>query len=225
MRAWNRRSRAGWSGNSAARGGRMAKATKTAGKYAPQARMNWAYAVPGLSLADRGMLLALIKYANGKTGECWPSIKTMCETMGVTRPTVLRHLRHLEDRKVISKVAQDGKPHTYQLHIKPLSEPLPLKKTIGLTKMNEGGNKNDRQGVTKMNEGGKGSVTLTFQNRKRTEKEQGSESVSQIIGGNGKMDGFAMPPAEHEQTPEEEADRKRLLAEQKEVLRKRGDLT
>jgi DNA-binding MarR family transcriptional regulator len=57
---------------------------------------------PGLSLRAKGLYALLCTYAN-KNRECYPSITTLSEISGVTRRTIERTLKELEDKHYVTR--------------------------------------------------------------------------------------------------------------------------
>jgi DNA-binding transcriptional ArsR family regulator len=47
--------------------------------------------------------IVLCRYADNKTGECYPSYNKIAENMGVSRPTVIKYIKQLEDDGIITK--------------------------------------------------------------------------------------------------------------------------
>ena len=57
----------------------------------------------------------------GSKGECWPSIPTMSEQLGIAKATVQSRLKELEERGFIeienkSGLSKNGKPRTFNNH-------------------------------------------------------------------------------------------------------------
>ena len=48
-----------------------------------------------LKTGDIAVLAALAKFADNDSKLCWPSITTLCETTGISRPTVTDALKRL----------------------------------------------------------------------------------------------------------------------------------
>lgn len=63
----------------------------------------WAREVKGIKLPTRGILQILAEHHNHKTGQCNPSIETLCEEAELKRRAVLGHLRTLEDAGLIRR--------------------------------------------------------------------------------------------------------------------------
>lgn len=64
--------------------------------------MAWATKIK-LPTYEKFLLIVLANYADD-AGKCWPSIETLCNDTGLSRPTVKRTLRKLADRSLIKKV-------------------------------------------------------------------------------------------------------------------------
>ena len=66
-------------------------------------------------------LYAYLVCRAGARGECWPSIPTMSEQLGMSKTTVQKKLKELEDRGFIeienkSGLSKNGKPRTFNNH-------------------------------------------------------------------------------------------------------------
>ena len=57
----------------------------------------------------------LCYYANYKAQDCFPSITTLAWHCGVSRRTIMRAIKHLEQLKAISIERKKGKPNIYKL--------------------------------------------------------------------------------------------------------------
>ncbi len=57
-----------------------------------------------LKTGDIAVLGALAKFADNDSKECWPSVQTLCETTGVSKPTVTRALERLTQVGIIETV-------------------------------------------------------------------------------------------------------------------------
>ncbi|MDD5736665.1 MAG: helix-turn-helix domain-containing protein [Candidatus Omnitrophica bacterium] len=57
----------------------------------------------------------LCYYANFKAQDCFPSITTLAWHCGVSRRTIMRAIKQLEQLKVISIERKKGKPNIYKL--------------------------------------------------------------------------------------------------------------
>ena len=49
---------------------------------------------------------AIARHADNDTGECWPSLSTLCEMTGWTRPTVKRAIKRLVDGGALAVVTR-----------------------------------------------------------------------------------------------------------------------
>ena len=88
--------------------------------------IGWAFAQAGLAHGPKFVLVALADIANDE-GWAWPGTKKIGEKVGMARTTVSRHLRHLEELKVISIEARTGSggrqtTNGYQLWMTPPSQ-------------------------------------------------------------------------------------------------------
>lgn len=55
-----------------------------------------------------GLYVALARYANDKTGQCWPSLVRLSRQLGITHLTARRHLQRLVDRGLIVVESRPG---------------------------------------------------------------------------------------------------------------------
>ena len=53
---------------------------------------------------DITILGALAKFADNESKECWPSVQTLCETTGISRPTVISALQRLTQAGLIQTI-------------------------------------------------------------------------------------------------------------------------
>ena len=53
---------------------------------------------------DIAVLVAIAKFADNDSKECWPSVQTLCETTGISRPTVISALDRLTQAGLIQTV-------------------------------------------------------------------------------------------------------------------------
>ncbi len=67
---------------------------------------------------DIAVLVAIAKFADNDSKECWPSVQTLCETTGISRPTVISALDRLTQAGLIETVSlsNHGKSVTTCLH-------------------------------------------------------------------------------------------------------------
>jgi DNA-binding GntR family transcriptional regulator len=78
--------------------------------------MAWATKVK-LPTYEKFVLIMLSNYAD-EDGKCWPSIETLCNETGLSRPTVKRVLRKLVERKILTKVKRiKGQLQTSNLYL------------------------------------------------------------------------------------------------------------
>lgn len=66
--------------------------------------MAWAIKIK-LPTHEKFVLVLLSNYAD-EHGICWPSIETLCEQTGLSRPAVKRALRKLVERGIVTKAKQ-----------------------------------------------------------------------------------------------------------------------
>ena len=57
-----------------------------------------------LRTGDIAVLVALAKFADNDSKVCWPSVQTLCETTGVSKPTVTSALERLTQAGLIETV-------------------------------------------------------------------------------------------------------------------------
>ena len=78
-----------------------------------------------------GIYLAIKRHLNQKTGDCFPSYKTIAKKSGIDRSTVIRYVKKLRELNLISpewRFKEDGS-HTsnqYNFHKGGSIEPLPV---------------------------------------------------------------------------------------------------
>jgi hypothetical protein len=70
--------------------------------------MAWAVGIK-LPAQEKITLVMLSNYAN-EEGRCWPSIDTLCVDTGLSRATVKRALKRLEERKLLIKAKRSKGP-------------------------------------------------------------------------------------------------------------------
>lgn len=120
---------------------------------------------PG-TIVTRAVLCGIAKHANRKTGECWPSVKTLAKNLGSNRQTVADHIAVAVEAGWLQKVERDGKSHVFLLTFpdeganKPSTAPA---KEIG-TPGTEGCQGDWRGVPTKLAGGAKEIGTNTFKN-------------------------------------------------------------
>jgi hypothetical protein len=87
-------------------------------------------AVKGMTLSAKAVLIYL-KDKQGDNGNCWPSLTTICEGCGVSRPTVVRALKELQELGKVDIKRPDkpaiGKTSHYSVDLTG-KEPLLVKK-------------------------------------------------------------------------------------------------
>ncbi len=57
-----------------------------------------------LKTGDIAVFAALAKFADNHSKECWPSVQKICETIGISRPTVISALERLTQAGLIETV-------------------------------------------------------------------------------------------------------------------------
>jgi AraC-like DNA-binding protein len=78
--------------------------------------MAWATKIK-LPTHEKFVLIMLSNYAD-EHGKCWPSIETLCNETGMSRPTVKRALRKLVERKLLIKAKRvKGHLQTSNLYV------------------------------------------------------------------------------------------------------------
>jgi DNA-binding transcriptional ArsR family regulator len=73
----------------------------------------------------------LCYYANYKAQDCFPSVTTLAYHCGVSRRTIMRAIKQLEELKAVSIERKKGKPNIYKLlnMTRPKSYPQPSSDT------------------------------------------------------------------------------------------------
>lgn len=69
---------------------------------------------PG-TIVTRAVLCGIAKHADKKTGECWPSVKTLAANLNSNRQTVADHIAIAVEAGWLEKVERDGKSHVFRL--------------------------------------------------------------------------------------------------------------
>lgn len=59
-----------------------------------------------VSSSSRTVYRALLHYANRETWSCFPSIKTIAKDTGMSRSTIMRCLKELEQEELILRVSR-----------------------------------------------------------------------------------------------------------------------
>ena len=77
----------------------------------------WAWQQTGIPPLEKLVLLALAERHNKDTGKCYPSMTLMAEDTGMSRRSVMRAIRGLEERGLITCDRTYGKSTFYHLHI------------------------------------------------------------------------------------------------------------
>ena len=78
-----------------------------------------------------GIYVAIKRHLNQKTGECFPSYKTIARKLGIDRGTVIRYVKKLKALNLLSaqlRFKEDGSPTSNQYNFDKgsRSEPLPV---------------------------------------------------------------------------------------------------
>ena len=82
--------------------------------YPAHIRLQWAYTFPGLTLAERGLLMAFVQHASAQDCTCYQGIDTMAADMGVNRTTIIRGIDRLIEKGALSK-GKRGRSNLYTL--------------------------------------------------------------------------------------------------------------
>jgi hypothetical protein len=61
-----------------------------------------------IGLEGLGLYAALARYANNKTGQCWPSFATLATAFGCTPKTIASHLHRLEEFQLVRIAMRPG---------------------------------------------------------------------------------------------------------------------
>jgi hypothetical protein len=73
----------------------------------------------------------LLSYADFNTGRCFPGIQTICDLSGLSRPTVVKSIKELEDWGLVQVTRRLGSHNVYQLQYWWGSEATSIKKLTG----------------------------------------------------------------------------------------------
>jgi DNA-binding transcriptional regulator GbsR (MarR family) len=73
----------------------------------------------------------LLSYADFNTGRCFPGIQTICDLSGLSRQTVAKSIKELEDWGLVQVTRRQGSHNVYQLQYWWGSEETTLKKLTG----------------------------------------------------------------------------------------------
>lgn len=68
----------------------------------------------GLTTPEKAVLSELHEHAGG-TGECWPSVATICDGTGYSDRTIHKAIRQLEAKGLIAIQTRKAKSHLYQI--------------------------------------------------------------------------------------------------------------
>jgi len=94
--------------------------------------MTWAIELEGLTPTENHVLLLLANRHNKDSGLCYPSIPRLCNESGMHRATVIRAIKRLENRGVLTIEKTFGKANHYRLHTSitelPVAESYPSHK-------------------------------------------------------------------------------------------------
>ena len=71
--------------------------------------MSWAASLTGLRPTTKLVLMMLADYRNFDTGQCNPSQESLALRSGISKSSVSNHLRSLEHKGLIKRVAQFAK--------------------------------------------------------------------------------------------------------------------
>ncbi len=108
---------------------------------------NWVIRSDKLHGTEKWVYITLLNRANAK-GECWPSLSTLQKEVGVSKNTVLKTLRSLENKGLILRLRRrgDGKEYSSNLYR--------INAWEGCSEIELGGS-NENQGVVQeLNKGG-----------------------------------------------------------------------
>ena len=73
------------------------------------------------------------RYFNQKTGDCYPSYKTIAKKSGIDRSTVIRYVKKLKDFKLIDpewRFKEDGSHTSNQYNFQATENPVPSKRIV-----------------------------------------------------------------------------------------------
>lgn len=94
--------------------------------------MTWAIEMGGLTQTENHVLLLLANRHNKDSGLCYPSIPRICAESGMGRSTVIRAIKRLEGKGLLTIEKTFGKSNHYRLHTSiteiPVSERHPYQK-------------------------------------------------------------------------------------------------
>lgn len=71
----------------------------------------------GAVLGSGGLLvyMVLCRHRHNRTKRCYPSLSRICKLTGLSKPTVIKHIRVLESEKLILVERKPNKPNFYTL--------------------------------------------------------------------------------------------------------------
>ncbi len=77
-----------------------------------------------LSIHSKAVYALLVSYA-GQKNSCYPGFDTMAEKLDISRPTVIKAIKGLEDKELVRVERENGKGNTYYpTYIKDGEEPI-----------------------------------------------------------------------------------------------------
>lgn len=71
--------------------------------------------IPEINGSDLLVYMVLARFANNETQTCFPSYQKICDFGHITRPTVAKSIKHLEDLGLITVRRVVKRPNTYTL--------------------------------------------------------------------------------------------------------------
>lgn len=100
--------------------------------------LNWAVKIPGLSMAEKVVLLVLANRVRDHSHECdWMTLEMIGDEASVSRPTLMRSLSSLSSAGLIYRGSESGKRTTYRLNVgvEPVSHRDPYHSETGITQI------------------------------------------------------------------------------------------
>jgi predicted transcriptional regulator len=76
---------------------------------------NWVIRSNRLQGTEKWVYIALLNRANAQ-GQCFPSIETLCNDVNVSRNTIIRTIKSLEAKGLVSKQRRRDENNLYQIH-------------------------------------------------------------------------------------------------------------
>lgn len=73
---------------------------------------------PGLRMSSKLVLLGMLRYADNKTGLCWPGTRKLAKNLGVSQTTVMGALRQLRESALAVRGKQT-KSGAYEYYVAP----------------------------------------------------------------------------------------------------------